>query len=240
MTAEVTPLLGDESKSPAEAVWLAEYKALRDESLRCAQLLSNAVWTAVTGFGLTAGIGAAFVGKVSETRSRLILPGVVILLCIQAIAISTIYLSELWKYIRVGYYLRTRVEAHFVAANQGVEAPMYWEHWIENQRARWLYLASLTFLQFPIGLSVAAGGVALWSWKFYDSIDATRLGRLAALLFSSREVSLLIAALVVFDAALVCYLYLVLQDAQGGRFGTPPSPQSRSDGGSETSVYSTP
>lgn len=219
-----------EKADPTESLRLAEYKALRDESLRCAQLLSNAVWTAVTGFGLTAGIGAAFIGRTSADDAVLIVPGITILLCIQSAAISTIYLSELWKYIRVGYYLRTRIESHFSRAGRDSIPPMYWEHWIENQRARWLYYASLSFLQLPVGLSALAGGAVVYS-KWFGVGFGHGLAGFANRVFTDTLVGFTIGLLILVDAALLLYWRGKLQAAERGEFGgEPPTTSKRSAG----------
>ncbi len=138
---------------------LAEYEALRAESDRIAQLLSNAVWAGVTGFGLTF-VGAAAFSNLHAARP-LIVPSVALLVCIQALAISTVYASELWKYIRVGTYIRTYIESYFQSRYDHAPAPMQWESWINRHRAKGLHLASLSLLQAPIGLVVLAGLLTL-------------------------------------------------------------------------------
>jgi len=48
--------MGETSKS-LEDIYIEEYRALRAESLRCAQLISNTSWIGFSGFVLTAGAG---------------------------------------------------------------------------------------------------------------------------------------------------------------------------------------
>src|SRR4051812_17386159 len=76
---------------------LAEYKALRDESLRCSQLLANAVWVAVTAYALTIGSIAAYIGKTGvnglAVEERTLVPAAASLLCVEALTITVMYLS---------------------------------------------------------------------------------------------------------------------------------------------------
>jgi hypothetical protein len=137
----------------ADEARLAVYEALRAESDRIAQLLSNAVWAGITGFGLTLAGAAALADKVI---TPLIVPSAALLLCIQSLAISTVYASELWKYIRVGTYIRVYIEPYFQILCGGVTAPMRWESWIVKHRARALHTAALLFLQGPVGLIILA------------------------------------------------------------------------------------
>ena len=137
-----------------DEVRLAEYEALRTESDRISQLLSNAVWAGITAFGLTIAGAAALVEK--DSTPPLIVPCVALLLCIQSTAITVVYASELWKYIRVGSYVRKYIEFYFRRKYANTSPPMQWESWIAGHRARSLHIASLVFLQMPILLTLSA------------------------------------------------------------------------------------
>lgn len=131
-----------------DAARIAEYEALRAESDRSAQLLSNAVWIGVTGFGLTlAGAAAAS----ADGLEPALVPAVACLLGIQSFAITMLYLSELWKYVRVGTYIRIYIEGSFPPLDAKTYAPpMHWETWIDTNRAEGLHRTALIFLQAPI------------------------------------------------------------------------------------------
>jgi hypothetical protein len=70
------------------------------------------------------------------------------LLLFQSMAITTMYLSELYKYKRVGVYIRTRIEDRYKHYGSN-RRPLYWENWIENSRAKILHRSAVAFLQAP-------------------------------------------------------------------------------------------
>jgi hypothetical protein len=125
---------------------LAEYHTLRAESDRISQFLANAVWVGVTGFALS--IVAA--GTLAESGLSLarVIQATLILLLFQSMAITIMYLSELYKYKRVGVYIRSHIEARY--RSYGINRrPLFWESWIEKRRARFLHLSAIAFLQTP-------------------------------------------------------------------------------------------
>ncbi len=145
--------VGESAAESSDAARIAEYTGLRAESDRSAQLLSNAVWIAVTGFGLTlAGAAAASTNGVQPV----LVPSVALLLSIQSVAITTLYASELWKYIRVGTYIRVYIEGYFRRQGDHRMPPMHWETWIVAHRALTLHIAAVVFLQVPV---VVTGGL---------------------------------------------------------------------------------
>jgi len=192
------------------ATKLAEFKALRDESLRCTQMLSNAVWVAVTGYAATVGIAATFLGRSGaigyQMREDMLMQTTVALLCLEAMAISVIYLSELWKYIRVGYYIREKLLI-----------PMNWEKWIQDHRAYELYFGSLVFLQLPIIMTVL-GFVLL-----YTGVPG-KPGSLVTFigwLNSDSCMTILIIIVLILDVLVVLRLSVRVIDAGNGIFCKP-------------------
>lgn len=207
----------DGNEGTGDEARLAEYEALRAESDRIAQLLSNAVWAGVTGFGLTFAGAAAFGG--GSAALSLIIPSVALLLCVQALAISTVYASELWKYVRVGTYIRTYIEPYFQERHSASPAPMQWESWIHRHRARALHFASLAFLQAPIGIMFLAGlllmGVKL-SWLC--AAEGSSL-KFLTYLESDAVLSGLILAICIADVFAMAILARSLRLAEKGDFG---------------------
>lgn len=129
---------------------LEEYKALRAESLRCAQTVATTVWVGVTGFLVT--IGAAIAAARYVQNYEYLLLVTLILLVLQSLAASLMFLSDYWRFVRVGIYLRTKIEKQFEidAPNREVWRPINWEHWIQGKRrAVWFPIASIFVLQLP-------------------------------------------------------------------------------------------
>src|SRR6266850_2905961 len=107
----------------AEKLALEEYKALRAESLALATTITTTTWAAVLAFIGTCGAYA--------TAQRQVEPALLIIaLLLQSIASSVIFLQMLWKYARIGIYIRTRIE-RAIAATRLTE-PMFWEQWIAS------------------------------------------------------------------------------------------------------------
>jgi len=193
---------------------LAEFKALRDESLRSAQLLANAVWVAVTGYAVTIGAAAAFLGRAGTggraVREEMLLPAILALLCLEAMAISAMYLSELWKYIRVGAYIR-----------EELKLPTHWEQWIEQHRAYELYLGSLMYLQLPVIIAICGGGLSFsvaWGWF---RAEPGSVFEFVSWLGSDTLLAWILVATVVLDVLVVLWLSWRVLDARKGHFGWP-------------------
>lgn len=201
-------------------VRLSEYKALRDESLRCAQLLSNILWVAITGYAVTLGAGAAFLGKGDADNRQVLVeflvPAFALLLCVESIAISAIYLSELWKYIRVGAYIRDHIEPYFrnrFSAATG-SPPMNWENWIRSHRARAIYLGSLTFLQLPILVTALGAGIA----TFGGTAPVGSIHEFLGWLVEDLVIRLLLVIVLTADVVIIFTLFIRLFAAETGDF----------------------
>src|SRR5437868_8710388 len=86
-------------------LYLEEYRALRAENLRCAQVISNASWIGLSGFMLTIAAGETLLKDHIE-----LLPNatviIAILISLQAFGASVMFLSETFKYVRIGVYLQ--------------------------------------------------------------------------------------------------------------------------------------
>lgn len=146
--------------------------------------MATTVWVGITGFLVTAGAAVAATRFVREYDTLLLVT--LILLVLQAFGASIMFLSEYWRFIRVGIYIRTKIEGQFetkvgeMSEDLGTQVntwrPIGWEHWIQGkQRAGWFPLASLFVLQLPaittFVLALAAAlavipGVNEWSSHF--------------------------------------------------------------------------
>lgn len=176
-----------------------EYKALRAESLRCAQIISSTIWVGVTGLLVTAAAGTAALGHVNQKSLFVV---VLTLLCLQSFGASAMFLSEYWKYIRVGIYIRTRIEPLFeVPPSQGGELnasdawrPLNWEHWIQDKRTAWFAVASLLVLQFPVITAIvliAYGGLTVTPTSMIEKVGAG--------LFGDKSLFIVLVVVVLFD-----------------------------------------
>lgn len=205
-------LVAESAVVSSDAARLAEYTALRAESDRSAQLLSNAVWIGVTGFGLTlAGAAAASTNGVHPV----LVPVVAVLLTIQSTAITTLYASELWKYIRVGTYIRVYIEGYF-RRRDNPTPPMHWESWITAHRAKTLHLTALTFLQAPVLVTgVLLGGLAMGWRPSAAGASVTYLGYLGSDGFLTR----VLCGVLVVNFAVLFVLGRKLWRAQRDDFG---------------------
>lgn len=130
-----------------ERLCLEEYKALRAESLRCAGIIANTVWLGITQFAITI-VAAASFGKDNVVIRFTFL----VLLSVESLAASAMFLSELWKYARIGRYIREKIEKTYIEKEDDPSVktkPMFWENWIKHKRARLLYHISIIILQLP-------------------------------------------------------------------------------------------
>lgn len=196
---------------------LAEFKALRDESLRCAQLLSNAAWVAVTGYAVTIGAAAAFLGRSGaagrSVREEMLLPATLALLCVEAMAISAMYLSELWKYIRVGAYIR-----------EHLALPTRWEKWIQSHRAYELYIGSLTFLQLPVLVAGLAVGLSITLRSAGIRADPGGFVEWTGWVTRDPWLMAVLVTVIALDTAVVAWLLWRVALATQGHFGWPRFP----------------
>jgi len=203
-------------------VRLAEYKALRDESLRCSQIFSNAAWLAVTGYGATIGVGAAFLNKVgSNARTvdeKLLLPATLCFLCLEAIAISAIYLAELWKYIRIGAYIRTEIEPALFASPT---LPMRWEAWITAHRTKEVYVFSLLLLQLPV--VAVFGAWIIWTAAGWPStqVSVGSVEEFVSWIFTGSYLTKTLYLVLAVDVLMLGWFYARLSMAERGRFERP-------------------
>jgi hypothetical protein len=191
---------------------IAEYQTLRAESDRISQLLSNAIWVGITGFGLTVVAAASF------ANARMALPhimqAIALLLAVQSTAISTMYASELWKYARVGWYIRDRIEKYFRSETDPPVVAMDWETWIRKHRAKLLYQAALGFLQAPILGCLLMLIMDLFHWPG----PGTFVGQYAGYLVTDWTMAAALLSLIALDLVLMTVLYVRILRAQNGRF----------------------
>ena len=184
---------------------VAEYQTLRAESDRISQFLANAVWVGITGFALSI-VAAGTLSESGLTRPRVI-QTILILLLFQSMAITTMYLSELYKYKRVGVYIRTRIEDRYKHYGSN-RRPLYWENWIDNRRAKILHLSALAFLQAP-----AAATSLLLSEASYSKLTgcALPLSKISKHLVQDNSIYWLLVILLTANYALISILVLQLK-----------------------------
>ena len=133
-----------------ERLCIEEYKALRAESLRCGGIISNTIWVGVTQYAVTC--ITVFIRKID-----FFVPLLITLLMLESIAATAMFLSEVFKYSRIGWYLRFKIEKSFAAKDPMTlefRMPIEWEHWIQDKRSEIFYVASLFALQLPIIISL--------------------------------------------------------------------------------------
>lgn len=155
-------------------ILLEEYKALRQESLRSSAILSNTVWISISGFIITVG---AFANAAKGFPA--IVEYLPLLLCVQAFSATSMFLSETWKYARVGVYIREKIEKSLLQEenNENLrENPLYWEHWITNRRALVYYYSVLGLLQLPIVITILILSSSLFGWNFSSQISSIGSG----------------------------------------------------------------
>ncbi len=179
---------------------LAEYQTLRSESDRISQFLATAIWVGLTGFALS--IAAAGTLSSAGIARPKVVQATTVLLVFQSVAISTMYLSELYKYKRVGGYIRTHIESRLGARLTKSQRPLNWETWIEPQRATALHVSSFVFLQSPV---LATFLLLLNEWTDLIS-DASLFGKFAAYLHQDSPSVFLIKLLILFDVAFLGWL----------------------------------
>ena len=94
-----------------ERLCVEEYKALRAESLRCGGIISNTIWVGVTQYAVTC--ITVFIRKTDYC-----VPLLIALLMLESISATAMFLSELFKYSRIGCYLRFKIEKSFAVKDQ--------------------------------------------------------------------------------------------------------------------------
>jgi hypothetical protein len=139
---------------------MEEYKALRSEGLRSAGIIANTVWLGTTQFALTIIGAATYAQKV--LFNPIMLPIFLILLCLESIAATFMFLSDFEKYVRVGRYIREEIETKYPV--------MHWEHWIQSKRSVVFPIISIIILQLPFLASI----VFLLGWRL-DIDNQSRL-----------------------------------------------------------------
>lgn len=132
---------------------MEEYKALRAESLRCAGIISNVVWIGITQFAFTL---AAAINLSKDSSVRILF---LMLLSLESIAATSMYLSELWKYARIGRYIREKIESQYKSTRdfKFEDSPICWENWIKHTagRSKSFTLISVFILQIPIVICIS-------------------------------------------------------------------------------------
>jgi hypothetical protein len=177
---------------------IEEYKALRQESLRSSTILSNTVWISISGFLITIG---AFANAAKDSSA--ILAWLPLLLSIQSISATSMFLSELWKYGRVGVYIKEKIEKSLMSNEESGDNPLYWEHWISDKRASGYYLSVLLLLQLPVFAAIFIICFSLFGWTFYSQISV-----IANNVTSDFFIKISTIAVVIFDILFTIHLLL--------------------------------
>jgi hypothetical protein len=185
--------------SAFEKIRLEEYKALRSESLALARSLNTTVWAGTGAFIVTVAVSVLAAGQPNIGL-------VVLALCALSGVGTVLYLGQLLKYVRIGVYIRSRIEAAFSATY--VSPPLFWEHWIASAKTRTIYLVSLLVLLLPplcitllIPISFIARNVDL-SGPFADTVRSSSVSSVVramyfdpVIAFAIKSVSLLVVAI---------------------------------------------
>lgn len=128
---------------------LEEFKALKQESLHLNQDIAKTIWIGLSGFIATLGAILVFLNYNNITAFSI---GIALILCLQALVASSMLSFEIQRYVRVGTYIRVKIEEHFFYEDGSIpyKNPLYWEHWIINKHSVWFYIISTVVLQLPI------------------------------------------------------------------------------------------
>jgi hypothetical protein len=146
----------------------------------------------------------------------------VALLCVEAVAISAMYMSELWKYIRVGAYIRDKIEPHFQTGLPGsVDRVMKWEVWIQGHRAKELYYGSLAFLQLPVLFAIAGFVAAVLTGAPRPDVGAGTVKQFLGWLVADPWLSAVLGVVFSIDLVVVLWLGVRLRRAERGTFERP-------------------
>jgi hypothetical protein len=133
------PTTDKDLRSEQLQLHMEEYKALRAEGLRSAGIIANTVWLGTAQFAITIVGAATYAQKAFSTP--IMLPIFLILLSLESMAASFMFLAEFGKYVRVGHYIRVKIEKKYPV--------MEWEHWIQSKRSIIFPIFSITILQLP-------------------------------------------------------------------------------------------
>lgn len=173
------------SEQPSVVLALAEYSALRNESLQCSEMIGHAVWIGLTGFIVTVGGTAAALGQIDNATVWLWLMdeakvsfAVLVVLMLQSIAATAHLVSQLFRFLRIGVYLREHYEEPLAPSGANASAITLirpqWERHIVGQRSISFYVVSIGILQLPLipaiwglneyGFWISPGGAPLWLW----------------------------------------------------------------------------
>lgn len=187
----------------SERLRMEEYKALRAEGLRSAGIIANTVWLGTTQFALTIGVAATCVQKGVLTPDILLLMFLIVL-SIESLAGTFMFLSELGKYVRVGSYIRENIEKAYPV--------MGWESWIQSKRSIVFPIFSIIILQFPF----LASAVFLLGWPLHiDFLIKNHLNHnLQFLLFANFWQSLLVVFIIIDLGAIWWMLWQIRQEGQ--------------------------
>lgn len=196
--------MGDTAEEEQRKIFLSlcleEYKVLRAESVRCMQLISNTIWIGLSGYVITLGAMAAVLKLYPG-----FLPLVLILLAMQALSASVMFLAEVRKYARVGLYIREKIEKAFLPADVTdiTKIPLCWEHWLSEpgNRTRLFYAVSLMVLQLPVLgiITLAFASVVL------DVLPTQGLARMGELLAEDVIFHAAMAVIAVLDILIIGY-----------------------------------
>jgi len=156
--------------TPSEKPWetvVEEFKALRAESVRCAGTIATSPWLGLSGFLFTIAAAATVSKEALSTATLKSLDNdhaqwlatsvtlLLLILALQALAITSMFLSEVYKYARISVYIRERIEPILVVAGHPRPLPLLsWENWITDKKAGFLYFGAAGILQLPILLAL--------------------------------------------------------------------------------------
>src|SRR5437870_101060 len=112
---------------PFENVCLAEYQALRAESLSLNSGLSTTLCLSLAA--MITSIGSFKLGPPDAYKPQWL----ILLIDVESVAATVTFLSLAWKYIRAGAYIRMRLEPLLVFEGR---RPLMWEESIDSPPAR--------------------------------------------------------------------------------------------------------
>lgn len=185
---------------------IEEYKALREESLRSAQFISNTVWIGLSGYllGITSFL---FTINIDEKLRTSIYSITLIVLIIESIAASSMYLSEVFKYVRVGSYIRDKKEKLY---NKHIKMKVYamnWESYIKNKRSNLFYIISLSILQLPVIFTILILINSLTKYFFLTK-------NIYQIIFYCNGLNIVIGILIICDVCIVVAMVIRIKQIE--------------------------